>query len=178
MRRRASAASRRCTKASPDTSSALVVFLAPRRHPGACRAPARQLRSLERRRYSHMPVRSTVGSSSSPRYCRAPAPAAAQIRAETSSGRKATTLGALTAYAGFYHLQAVRVRAKLVTDQVGTALLSGETRMLAVGDAATAQVDWRCRGDRDVHRRRPSHAGRPAGRHPRAGRVVAEGPAA
>ena len=67
-------------------------------------------------------------------------PAAAQIRAETSSGRKATTLGALTTYAGFYHLQAVRVRAKLVTDQVGTALLSGETRMLAVGDAATAQV--------------------------------------
>ncbi|AMY09787.1 hypothetical protein LuPra_03013 [Luteitalea pratensis] len=67
-------------------------------------------------------------------------PASSQIRAEGASGRKATTLGALTAYAGFYHLQAVRVRAKLVTDQVGTALLSGETRLLAVGDAATAQV--------------------------------------
>lgn len=67
-------------------------------------------------------------------------PAAAQIRAETSSGRKATTLGSLTTYAGFYHLQAVRVRAKLVTDQVGTALLSGDTRLLAVGDAAVAQV--------------------------------------
>jgi len=67
-------------------------------------------------------------------------PATAQIRAETSSGRKAATLGALTAYAGFYHLQAVRVRAKLVTDQVGTALLSGDSRLLAIGDAAVAQV--------------------------------------
>ncbi len=67
-------------------------------------------------------------------------PATAQIRAEISSGRKAATLGALTAYAGFYHLQAVRVRAKLVTDQVGTALLSGDTRLLAIGDAAVAQV--------------------------------------
>jgi hypothetical protein len=66
--------------------------------------------------------------------------AAAQIRAETSTGRKATTLAALSAYAGFYHLQAVRVRAKLVTDQIGTALLSGDTRLLVVGDAATAQV--------------------------------------
>jgi len=67
-------------------------------------------------------------------------PASAQIRAETSTGRKAATLAALSAYAGFYHLQAVRVRAKLVTDQVGTALLSGDTRLLVVGDAATAQV--------------------------------------
>jgi hypothetical protein len=66
--------------------------------------------------------------------------AAAQILAETSTGRKATTLAALSAYAGFYHLQAVRVRAKLVTDQIGTALLSGDTRLLVVGDAATAQV--------------------------------------
>jgi hypothetical protein len=46
----------------------------------------------------------------------------------------------LIAYAGFYHLQPVRVRAKLVTDQVGTALLSGDTRLLALGDPATAQV--------------------------------------
>ena len=67
-------------------------------------------------------------------------PASSQIRAEPSSGRKATTLAALSAYAGFYHLQPVRVRAKLVTDQVGTALLSGDTRLLVVGDAATAQV--------------------------------------
>ncbi len=67
-------------------------------------------------------------------------PARAQIRAETSSGRKATTLGALVTYPGFFHLQAVRVRAKLVTDQVGTALLSGDTRLLVIGDAAVAQV--------------------------------------
>jgi hypothetical protein len=66
-------------------------------------------------------------------------PVAAQIRAELSSGRKATTLDALAAYAGYYHMQAVRVRAKLVTDQVGTALLSGQTRLLALGDAAVAQ---------------------------------------
>jgi hypothetical protein len=33
----------------------------------------------------------------------------------------------------------VRVRARLVTDQVGTALLSGQTRLLALGDAAVAQ---------------------------------------
>jgi hypothetical protein len=69
------------------------------------------------------------------------ASASAQIRAETSSGRKATTLTALTSYAGFYHLQPVRVRARLVTDQVGTALLSGETRLLTVGEAAIAQVE-------------------------------------
>ncbi|BCS32871.1 hypothetical protein TBR22_A20950 [Luteitalea sp. TBR-22] len=68
-------------------------------------------------------------------------PARAQLRAETSSGRKATTLDALVAYAGFYHLQAVRVRGKLVTDQVGTALLSGQTRLLTVGEAAVAQVE-------------------------------------
>jgi len=47
----------------------------------------------------------------------------------------------LAAYPGFYHLQAVRVRGKLVTDQVGTALLSGQTRLLTVGDAAVAQVE-------------------------------------
>lgn len=64
--------------------------------------------------------------------------APAQIRPEAPSGRRATTLDALAAYPGFYHLQGVRVRARLVTDQVGTALLSGQTRILAVGDAATA----------------------------------------
>lgn len=69
------------------------------------------------------------------------APVSAQIRAETSSGRRAATLDALVGYAGFYHLQAVRVRAKLVTDQVGTALLSGQTRLLAVGEAAVAQME-------------------------------------
>src|SRR5207253_1496853 len=89
------------------------------------------------RRYSHMSVRSLVLLVLA--LLSSVAPAASQIRAETS-GRKATTLGALTTYAGFYHLQPVRVRAKLVTDQVGTALLSGETRLLALGDAATAQV--------------------------------------
>ena len=66
-------------------------------------------------------------------------PAPAQIRAELSTGRKATTLDALAAYSGFYHQQGVRVRARLVTDQVGTALLSGQTRMLAIGEAAVAQ---------------------------------------
>lgn len=66
-------------------------------------------------------------------------PTAAQIRAEPSTARRATTLEALVGYPGFYHLQAVRVRARLVTDQVGTALLSGTTRLLAVGDAAVAQ---------------------------------------
>lgn len=68
-------------------------------------------------------------------------PATAQIRAEPSTGRRATTLDALAAYPGFYHLQPVRVRARLVTDQVGTALLSGETRLLTVGDAALGQRD-------------------------------------
>lgn len=68
-----------------------------------------------------------------------PRPAAAQIRAEPSTGRRATTLEALVGYSGFYHLQPVRIRAKLVTDQVGTALLSGTTRLLTVGDAAVAQ---------------------------------------
>jgi hypothetical protein len=66
-------------------------------------------------------------------------PVPAQIRAEPPSGRKGTTLDALAAYAGFYHMQPVRVRARLVTDQVGTALLSGQTRILALGDAAVAQ---------------------------------------
>lgn len=71
----------------------------------------------------------------------APSPAVGQIRAEPSTGRRATTLDALVAYPGFYHLQPVRVRAKLVTDQVGTALLSGQTRLLAVGDVAAGQRD-------------------------------------
>lgn len=71
----------------------------------------------------------------------APSPALGQIRAEPSTGRRATTLDALVAYPGFYHLQPVRVRAKLVTDQVGTALLSGQTRLLAVGDVAAGQRD-------------------------------------
>lgn len=66
-------------------------------------------------------------------------PAPAQIRADTPTGRRATHLDALAAYPGFYHLQAVRVRARLVTDQVGNALLSGQTRLLAIGDAAVAQ---------------------------------------
>ena len=70
-----------------------------------------------------------------------PVAAAAQIRAEPSTARRATTLDALTAYPGFYHLNLVRVRAKLVTDQVGTALLSGSTRLLTVGDAALGQRD-------------------------------------
>ncbi|HTV01130.1 MAG TPA: Ig-like domain-containing protein [Luteitalea sp.] len=69
------------------------------------------------------------------------APAPAQIRAEPSTARRATTLDALSVYPVFYHLQQVRVRAKLVTDQVGTALLSGTTRLLTVGDAALGQRD-------------------------------------
>ncbi len=69
----------------------------------------------------------------------AEAVAVAQIRAEPSTGRRATTLDALVAYPSFYHLQPVRVRARLVTDQVGTALLSGQTRLLTVGDDAVAQ---------------------------------------
>ena len=68
-------------------------------------------------------------------------PVRAQIRAEASTGRRATTLEALATYPGFYHLQLVRVRARLVTDQVGTALLSGTTRLLTVGDVARAQQD-------------------------------------
>lgn len=68
-------------------------------------------------------------------------PAGAQIRPELSSARRATTLDALAAFPGFYHLQAVRVRARLVTDQVGTALLSGQTRVLTVGEAAVAQME-------------------------------------
>ncbi len=67
--------------------------------------------------------------------------AAVQIRAEPSTGRRATTLDALATYPGFYHLQPVRVRARLVTDQVGTALLSGQTRLLTVGDEALGQRD-------------------------------------
>jgi hypothetical protein len=63
------------------------------------------------------------------------------MRAEPSTGRRATMLDALVTYPGFYHLQPVRVRARLVTDQVGTALLGGETRLLAVGDAALGQRD-------------------------------------
>ena len=62
----------------------------------------------------------------------------AQLRVEPNTARRATTLDALLAYPGFYHLQAVRVRARLVTDQVGTALLFGESRLLTVGDAAVA----------------------------------------
>ncbi len=73
--------------------------------------------------------------------CLASAPALAQIRAEPSTGRRATTLEALLGYPGFYHLQPVRVRARLVTDDVGTALLSGQSRLLALGDAARGQRD-------------------------------------
>ena len=69
------------------------------------------------------------------------APSSQQLRAEPTTGRRATTLDALLAYPGFYHLQPVRVRARLVSDQVGTALLSGQTRLLAVGDAALGQRD-------------------------------------
>lgn len=65
----------------------------------------------------------------------------AQIRAEPATGRKSTTLDALAAYPGFYHLQPVRVRARLVTDQVGTALIAGETRMLAVGEPVLGRGD-------------------------------------
>lgn len=68
-------------------------------------------------------------------------PAAAQIRAESPAGRRVTTLDALTAFPGFYHLQPVRLRAKLVTDQVGTALIGGSTRLLTIGDAAVAHGD-------------------------------------
>jgi len=62
-----------------------------------------------------------------------PGVVSAQIRAETTGTRRVTTLDTLAAYPGFYHLQPVRVRARLVTDQVGTALLHGDTRLLVVG---------------------------------------------
>ena len=67
-----------------------------------------------------------------------PGVVSAQIRAETTGTRRVTTLDTLAAYPGFYHLQPVRVRARLVTDQVGTALLHGDTRLLVVGTEAVA----------------------------------------
>ncbi|MBA2355657.1 MAG: Ig-like domain-containing protein, partial [Acidobacteria bacterium] len=58
-----------------------------------------------------------------------------------STTRRAATIDALAVYPGFYHLQPVRVRGKLVTDQVGTALISGDTRLLLVGDASLGRAD-------------------------------------
>lgn len=69
------------------------------------------------------------------------APVAAQIRAELPGGRRSTTVDSLTAYPVFHHLQAVRVRGRLVTDDVGTALLGGGARVLLIGDAALGSQD-------------------------------------
>lgn len=68
-------------------------------------------------------------------------PADAQIRAEVPGGRRATTVDALALYPVFYHLQPVRVRGRLVTDDVGVALIGGASRVLLIGDAAVASVD-------------------------------------
>lgn len=68
-------------------------------------------------------------------------PVAAQIRAELPGGRRSTTVDSLTAYPVFHHLHAVRVRGRLVTDGVGTALLGGGARVLLIGDAASASAD-------------------------------------
>jgi hypothetical protein len=65
----------------------------------------------------------------------------AQMRAELPSGRRATTVEALATYPSFFHLQSVRLRGRLVTDDVGTALLSAESRVLLLGDAARASPD-------------------------------------
>lgn len=67
--------------------------------------------------------------------------AGAQIRAELPGGRRSTTVESLAAYPVFHHLQAVRVRGRLVTDGIGTALLGGGSRVLLIGDAALATAD-------------------------------------
>jgi hypothetical protein len=66
---------------------------------------------------------------------------AAQIRADLPGGRRSTTVESLTTYPVFHHLQAVRVRGRLVTDGVGTALIGGAARVLLIGDAAIASAD-------------------------------------
>ena len=68
-------------------------------------------------------------------------PASAQIRAELPGGRRSTTVESLTTYPVFHHLHAVRVRGRLVTDGVGTALIGGAARVLLVGDAAVGSTD-------------------------------------
>ena len=65
----------------------------------------------------------------------------AQIRAELPGGRHSTTVESLTTYPVFHHLQSVRVRGRLVTDGVGTALIGGAARLLLIGDAALASPD-------------------------------------
>lgn len=61
---------------------------------------------------------------------------ATQIRAELPGGRRSTTVESLTTYPVFHHMQSVRVRGRLVTDGVGTALIGGSARVLLIGDAA------------------------------------------
>lgn len=68
-------------------------------------------------------------------------PAEAQIRAELPGGRRSTTVESLTTYPVFHHLQAVRLRGRLVTDGLGTALLGESSRVLLIGDAALASPD-------------------------------------
>jgi hypothetical protein len=67
--------------------------------------------------------------------------ATAQIRAELPGGRRSTTVESLTTYPVFHHLHAVRLRGRLVTDGVGTALIGGAARVLLIGDAALASSD-------------------------------------
>lgn len=66
---------------------------------------------------------------------------ATQIRAELPGGRRSTTVESLTTYPVFHHLQAVRVRGRLVTDGVGRALIGGAARVLLIGDAALGSAD-------------------------------------
>lgn len=66
---------------------------------------------------------------------------ATQIRAELPGGRRSTTVESLTTYPVFHHMQAVRVRGRLVTDGVGTALIGGAARVLLIGDAALGSRD-------------------------------------
>lgn len=67
--------------------------------------------------------------------------AVAQVRAEVPGGRRSTTVEALTAYPVFHHTQSVRLRGRLVTDGVGTALIGGAARVLLIGEAALASAD-------------------------------------
>lgn len=67
--------------------------------------------------------------------------ALAQMRAELPGGRRSTTVEALVTYPSFFHLHAIRLRGRLVTDDVGTALLGAESRVLLLGDAARASQD-------------------------------------
>lgn len=68
-------------------------------------------------------------------------PLHAQIRAELPGGRRSTTVESLSTYPVFHHLQAVRVRGKLVTDGVGTSLLGSAAKIHLIGDAALGSVD-------------------------------------